>query len=299
MKHARLLLPALVLVCVINGLAASASQAWVCAAVETANTGNRTDSMCGTPGAGEFIKAKKVTKILGGDQYCVETFEANAGNRTDDECNTAGAGNFIRVKNPLILWQRRGEVLKAGSMAVKLMLKGTAKLSIPKILTVECKNSNSENSTIEGQGSAQGADKGSLSFTACLTNVSGCSVAEPIKTNQTKSHLAVTESPELHAVDVFEPEKGSVFTQLKLKGSSCGVLAGTIAVDGNVAAEVKSETGEEKEGSLSFPEKSIEKVLEENEKEHTLSLTVGGIVSTFSATYGTLLESGEAFGVGS
>lgn len=200
-------------------------------------------------------------------------------------------------------WQIEGPVLEKGAKQIKLQLKGKAKLAVPKAeLEIFCKSSVSEGSSIEGQGELQGQDKGRITYKGCETNKKECTVAEPITTNQTKSYLAVSESnaaKEARPVDVFEPEKGKVFVELKLTGAGCGVLAGKAPVDGNVAAELSPEGREVKEGLMNFPTETI-KTIELPEGEATLGLKVGetGLESTFSAAYGAQLEKGEKFGVG-
>jgi hypothetical protein len=221
-------------------------------------------------------------------------------------CTEPGAGGFTTVKLKA-RWTVAGEPLETGSKAIKLQIKGIAKLSAPTLgtgLIVECSKSASEGSDIEGRGTQSSQDKGRISYSTCKTNVKECNVAEPITTRQTKSHLALTESNQtktLRAVDVFEPTSGNTFTELKLSGTGCGLLAGNQPIDGSVGAELRPEEGEEvKEGQLIFPEEAIKNYFSENTETNEIKLTIGAsnAPATFSAGYGAQLESGETFGNG-
>jgi hypothetical protein len=193
-------------------------------------------------------------------------------------------------------WKVNGSKL-VGTKAINLQLKGTAVLAVPKIpLTVECTNSRSELSAINSNGTRQGQDKGQIKYTGCTVTESptkGCKVNEPITTNQTKSYLAIAESP-TRIVDVFAPEKLTVFVELVF--TSCGLITNE-PVQGSVAAEVKPENTEVTEGDLQFPKPSIATVKKEGGASQPVELKVGGIVSTFSAGYGAKLVSNEKFGV--
>jgi hypothetical protein len=168
-------------------------------------------------------------------------------------------------------------------------------LSIPTAgFPFECGNSILEKSTINGNGTNQGQDKGQLTFSQCTTTLSGCTVAEPITTNQTKSFLANAET-QTKIVDVFAPEKGETFVVLNFS-SGCGLLAGAQTVKGRVAAEVIPAKVELKEGILNFPTTAISSVKHEGVTVDT-GLKVGGLVSTLGAAYGARLESGANFGV--
>ncbi len=193
-------------------------------------------------------------------------------------------------------WHVNGVKLTTQSHAIKLQLKGIAKLSVPTIpLTIECAASESENSAIEGNGANQGKDKGRIKYTECKVNVKECEVTKPIKTNETKSYLAVASTG---IVDVYAPEKGLVFVNIELKGKGCGILAGKQPVDGEVVAEVKPVNVEVKEGDVQFPEIAIKKIKHEGGAEKTITaLTIGGLESTFVAGYGAQLEPEEIFGV--
>jgi hypothetical protein len=189
-----------------------------------------------------------------------------------------------------------GARFEKGATGLKLQLKGKAVLAVPSAgFSVECNGSISESSTINGNGTNQGQDKGQLTFSSCKTTLSGCTVAEPITTNQTKSFLANSETTQTKIVDVFAPEKGEAYVVLNFS-SGCGLLAGAQTVKGRVAAEIIPAGVELKEGILNFPTPSISSVKHEGTVV-TTELKVGGLVSTFSATYGARLESGANFGV--
>jgi hypothetical protein len=305
MKRIGIVVLTLVAMSALSGAAASTSQAAVCARTAEPNKGNWFDSIC-TIAAGnpkEFIRIKKVfLPPETGGIFCAEVTEPATGNRNNSKCEAiVMGGSFIRVKI-LQFWQRRGETLEKGAVPIKLQLKGTATLTAPELVTVECKSSSSEGSDIEGQGKTrQGQDKGRLTFKECKNNKKECTVNEPIVTSQTKSRLEVSETTQggvLREVDVFEPTEGKVFTELKFKGASC-LLTGGEKIDGSIAAELLPEGKEAKEGDLQFPEKGIATVISENGEEK-VGLKVGAteIPSTFNAGYGAQLESGEEFGVG-
>jgi hypothetical protein len=192
-------------------------------------------------------------------------------------------------------WHVGGSRFEKGATGLKLQMKGKAALEVPTAgFSIECNGSISQQSTINGNGTNQGQDKGQLTFSSCKTTLSGCTVVEPITTNQTKSFLANAET-QTKIVDVFAPEKGEAFVVLNF-GTGCGVLAGAQTVKGRVAAEVIPAGVELKEGILHFPTAAISSVKHEGVVVAT-ELKVGGLVSTFSATYGARLESGANFGV--
>lgn len=303
MKRIGLMVLTLVAMSALSGAAASTSQAVVCFKAAVAGTGKWTDTECTVEGSPkEYILIKRqFNHQIGTDIWCGEVTEPGTGNRTDNACSMGTTGNFVRVRDGLV-WQIGGVILEKGTQQIKLVLKGKAKLAVPEAgVEIFCKSSTSESSVIEGQ-SKQGQDKGRITYKGCETSKKECTVAEPITTNQTKSHLAVSESNSekvLRPVDVFEPEKGKIFVELGLKGVGCGVLAGKAPVDGSVAAEISPETGEAVEGSMTFPAEAITKV-NFPEEEATVGLKVGAtnLESTFNAAYGAQLEKGEKFGVG-
>jgi hypothetical protein len=308
MRRIGIMMLALAATCVFSGAMASTSLAKTCEFVAVANSGEWTNSTCTVNNAGmskEWIKVIRLTERIG-QFFCAEV-ALNKGLFQLPNCTGGTAPlNYLKVE-PLQFWQRAGERIGLGEkLPIKLQLKGTATLTAPNLnnLTIECKNSVSEGGAIEGQGkNHSGQDKGRITFSSCKTKPETCEVAEPIKTNQTKSHLAISESNQAkiaQPVDVFAPTIGKVFTELKISGSECPILLkGTFPVDGSVAAEVLPEGAEVKEGDLQFPKTAISEVYGETEKEK-IALTVGGSsnLSTFSAGYGTQLGSGEAFGVG-
>jgi hypothetical protein len=196
-------------------------------------------------------------------------------------------------------WHVNGVKLTTQSKAINLQLKGVAKLSVSNLaLVIECKASSSEGATIEGNGTKQGKDKGKIKYTECKNNQKECEVVEPITTNETKSYLGQLKSGAI--VDVFEPTVGKVFVEIQIKGvGSCPTLVkGKFPVDGSVAAEVKPENKEVKEGDLQFTEPAIKTIKHEGTPT-AVGLTFGGATNeaTFSAGYGAQLESGEVFGV--
>jgi hypothetical protein len=303
MKHIKLAMLALAAACAFSGAMASTSQAVVCTQVAQPGSGNWRESLCRLTGfSNEYIRVERFLLFEPGGIYCAKTWEPNTGNWTDNECRTKGTGNFIRVYARQF-WQRGGFPLPENvAPPIKLQLKGTAKLKVPSVpFTIECAGSMSEGAAIEGQAKThQGQDKGRITYKGCKTSAGeGCTVAEPLTTAQTKSYLAITEDHTNVArpVDVFEPAKGKVLAEVTLKGAGCGVLAGKQSMNGSVAAEVKPEEAETKEGLLFFPGETIKSVKTEA-GEKTVGLTLGGLESVLGAGYGAELESGEAFGVG-
>jgi hypothetical protein len=98
-------------------------------------------------------------------------------------------------------------------------------------------------------------------------------------------------------VDVFEPEKGTTFVELKIRGTACGVLEGTEAVKGSIAAEVIPTGVEHTEGLLHFPAIAITPVTHEGVgKTVGLKLGATNLDCAFIGAYGSRLETGESFG---
>ena len=197
-------------------------------------------------------------------------------------------------------WRVNGSRLETGSKQIKLQLKGAAFLKSPSLgVEIRCNGSISENSAIEGNGTKQGLDKGRVTYSSCtvlLPAKEGCTVAEPITTNQLKSYLA-TASTQTKIVDVYEPTVGKVFVELKFS-KACGetLSSAPVGVLGNIAAELIPAEKEGQEGLIAFPQTAITKVMHEG-VENKLKLEVIGAVSTFSGAYGARLENKEAFGV--
>jgi hypothetical protein len=301
MKRIGLLGLALIAASALGGTTASTSQA-VCFQTAEENVGEWVNPNCtGLVGAREFIRVKAWTRNEGGGVFCVETTELK-GNKTLPNCSVpTTAGRYIRAFGRLVWVGRQQNLAPNIGRPIRQRLKGKARLSIPSLpFTIECKASESENSSIENQGKThQGQDKGRFTDKECTTSVAECKVAEPITTNQTKSYLAVAynQAKVLKAVDVFTPTKGKVLAEIKFSAKGCGVLAGTEPIDGSVAAEVEPEEAEAKENLFVFPEMAFNAVTTESGEEK-VGLTVGGLESTLSATYGAELESGEEFGVG-
>jgi hypothetical protein len=200
-------------------------------------------------------------------------------------------------------WHVNGTKLGQGAIKqVKLQLKGKALLKATigaSTIEVECKNSISEGATIEGQGSIQGQDKGRLTYTQCtVLKPLGCIVAEPITTNQTKSHLAYSAETQKKYVELFEPQQGNKFVTLKFSPEKeCGVIFGAQPVSGTIAAEVSPIEEEGQEGLLLFPTTAIKHVVLEQQEKNNVGLTFAGVATTFSAGYGARLDTGEKWGV--
>jgi hypothetical protein len=192
-------------------------------------------------------------------------------------------------------WHVGGTRFEKGATGIKLQSKGKVVLAIPSAdFSFECNRSILEKSTINGNGKNQGQDKGQLTFSSCTTTLSGCAVAEPITTKQTKSYLA-NAATQTKIVDVFVPEAGEEFVELKF-GSGCGVLAGGQRIKGSMVAEVIPAGLEGKEDILHFPSAAIPTVKHEGVTVET-ELKIGGLVFTFGAAYGARLESGANYGV--
>jgi hypothetical protein len=303
--HSRSMFMGLVLVaaCALSGTMASSSMAARCYIVAEPNSGNRSDTQCTNVFAGgEFIKINRIVVNLTNGVWCAETEEANKGNWTVPQCSpqkAMGMGNYIKVyERPH--WRVGGDILPQGiAKQIKLQLKGTAALTA-KIagaeVRIDCKNSVSEASGVEDTEVGYGQGKGRFAFTQCeVPKPASCSVAEPLTTVQTKSHLGTYMGAQTKHVDLFEPQQGTTLATVKFKGSGCGVLLGSQPLKGSIAAEVLPAEAESQEILLNFPEKPItELLLEYKSVKPTLSL--GGEPAVFSGAYGARLETGEAFG---
>jgi hypothetical protein len=196
-------------------------------------------------------------------------------------------------------WHVNGSRLEAGAKQVKMQLKGSIVLKSAKLgVEVECKSSGSEGATIEGNGAAQGQDKGRLSLSSCkvLKPEKECLVAEPIVTKPLKSYLAFNEGAQQNIVDVFEPTEGTTLTELKFSGKGCGILAGSQPLKGSVAASVVPKGSESQEYLFEFPATAITTIKHEG-TEKTVGLTISSNPATLSAAFGARLATGEKWGV--
>lgn len=203
-------------------------------------------------------------------------------------------------------WHVGGTKLGQGATKqIKLQSKSALVLKTPLLaVEVECKNSISENATIEGVGASQGQGTGRVTYTQCKVlkpAKAECKVAEPITTNQLKSFLALAtpnqEKPkQAKMVNVFEPSTGLTFVILKFS-EGCGTpVAGERGVNGAIAAELVPVEKEAQEGLVAFPSEAISKIKHEGQ-ERTLKLEILSDPSIFSGTYGARLASNEPFGV--
>lgn len=195
-------------------------------------------------------------------------------------------------------WHVNGSKL-VGTRPIKLQLKGVAVLRAetkPTAFTIECGGARSEASTIGGNGTTQGQDKGRLTFSSCKTSLKECIAPETITTNETKSYLALAAT-QTKIVDVFEPTTGTKYVEFKLTGK-CGVIETNVnlAVIGSVAAEVIPVGVEQKEGLLNFPTTAIRLVKHEG-TEVVLGMKFANIEAVFGGAFGATLEQGGTFGV--
>jgi hypothetical protein len=198
-------------------------------------------------------------------------------------------------------WYVGGSRLTSGTKQLNLQVKGAA-LFKSKVVgvaaTIECTKASSEGATLEGNGFAQGQDKGRLTFSTCHVSTAGCVVAEPMTTVNTKSHLVTFAGSQSKYADLFEPQQGEVLVTVNLvngKETKCAVV-GEFPIKGTVAAEVVPKESESQEGLLNFPETPIEKVFLEN-KEKLVKLALGGEPAKFTGGFAAKLATGERFGV--
>lgn len=194
-------------------------------------------------------------------------------------------------------WRVNTLRLETGTKQIKLQNKGQLVLksevgTTP--ITITCNSSISEASTIGGNRTNQGQDKGHITYTSCSDSVTNCTPVEPITTKETKSYLALAAT-QTKIVDVFEPTEGETFTTITLKGGTC-LLAGPHEVKGSVAAEIIPAGVENQEGLIVFPSTPIKKVKHEGTEITLPALMLGPKEATFSGIYGARLVSGEKFG---
>jgi hypothetical protein len=195
-------------------------------------------------------------------------------------------------------WHVNGSKLES-TRQVKLQSKGPIFVKTGATLEIFCRNSISEGATIEG-GAAQGQAKGRLNFSSCKVPVPAtekCVVAGgQIKTNPLKSYMA-TAATQTGVVAVFEPGQGSVLTAFFLENGPGGTCPfKEIGYSGSIVAEILPTGAEQQESLLLFPTTAILKVKHEGKEVTLPGLKTVGIVSTFSAAYGSRLATGERWG---
>jgi hypothetical protein len=200
-------------------------------------------------------------------------------------------------------WHVGGAKLK-GTRQIKLQSKGPLFLKSTS-LAIECKNSISEGSTIEGGEVIQGQAKGRVLYSSCKVTVPAeekCKIqGGQIKTHQIKSYLA-NAATQTGVVEVFVPTETNVFTEFVLEngpGGSCPFKPEEpVGAIGSAVAEVIPAGVEGQEGMLAFPSTAILKVKHEGQEVSLPSLKTAGFVSTFSGIYAARLATfPETFGV--
>jgi hypothetical protein len=198
-------------------------------------------------------------------------------------------------------WRVNGSKLGQGAVKqIKLQSKISSvlvgKLAGIATIEIECKNSVSEGATIENNPNTQGQDKGRVSFTQCrVIQPAGCTVVEPITTNQLKSYLAINpNNKQQKFVDVFVPQQGTTFVNIRFSPACLGV--NEAAVTGSVAAEIVPVEKEVQEAILDFPPSPITSVVY-LQQEQKIGLTFAGEPAIFDTVYGARLQTNEPFGV--
>lgn len=196
-------------------------------------------------------------------------------------------------------WKVNGTPLAAqAKQKIKLVageteLKG--KVTLLEVV-IKCGTSTVLNPYIEGGGQGAGQDGATaIVYEKCTVKNPGCKVAEPIKTNQIKSHLVLYEGQKIG--NLIEPSQGELFVEVKLenKGTEKCAVAGGFPVKGTVVSEIKPERTEAITGELAFPTAAITKVKLENQ-ERTVGLKLGSETATFAGKYEAKLESGLPYG---
>ncbi len=197
-------------------------------------------------------------------------------------------------------WRVGGARLSSGTKQINLQVKGTSSLKSKVVgvaATVECGFATSEGAALEGNGPAQGQDKGALKFSECKVLTPTKCAVEPVKTVNTKSHLVTYEGSQSKYADLFEPQQGEVLATVKIiNGTEKCAITGEFPLKGSVAAEIIPKEAETQEGLLNFPATPIEKVFLEN-KEKPVKLTLGGEPAKLTAAFSAKLATGEPFGV--
>jgi len=312
MKHARIVILALIAVSALGGITASSSLAAAgpCVQVDEPGQGDWAVPTCfGTKSAGNYIRVIKFWREVPGGQWCAETEQENHGNRATNTCEGgAVAGDFILVKRAPPNWHVNGTKLSQGSKGITLQNKGT--LSLKGTLsglsvTISCGTSVGEG-TIDGQGEKlQGQGKGVVKYTSCETKVGEaggkCTKPTAITTNQLKSHLAnAAFQGKEQIVELFEPGSPQTTNFVTIPLGECKetILNGINApVKGSVAGVIEPQEEESQEGSLFFPTEPIKVVKHEGQELTSVGLTLNGTASTFTGWYSSKLQTGLKFGV--
>ena len=197
-------------------------------------------------------------------------------------------------------WRVGGSRLSSGTKQINLQVKGTSSIKSKVVgvaATVECGFATSEGAALEGNGSAQGQDKGALKFSECKVSTPAKCAVEPVKTVNTKSHLVTYEGSQSKYADLFEPQQGEVLATIKvINGTEKCAVAGEFPLKGSVAAEIIPKEAETQEALLNFPATPIEKVFLEN-KEKLVKLALGAEPAKLTAAFSAKLATGEPFGV--
>jgi hypothetical protein len=181
---------------------------------------------------------------------------------------------------------------------VKLQNKGNIVLNAKVAggeITISCTNSVTEGAAIESAN--QG--KGVIIIRSCKVDKPvNCTVAEPVKTVQMKSRLAINPSnKQAKFVNYFEAQQGTTLATLKFSGAGCGIILGSQPVKGSIAAEILPIESETQEGLLNFPEIPITEVELSQGQKTKIGLTFGNEPAVFAAAYGSRLDNGERLGV--
>lgn len=245
-----------------------------------------------------IVYKSKIDNIAskGGETAPCKTLGVN-GEHKGGEYTETGTGEEVKIVGVGPYWHVNGSRLESGKKQVKLQSKNSAVLSSTTLgLELECKNSISEGATIEGNGVSQGQDKGRLSYSSCkVIKPAGCTLAEPITTNPTKSYLAFNVGAQQSIVDVFEPTEGVMLAKFIFSGKACGVLSGAQPLDGSVAANIVPKGQESQENLFAFPTTAVT-VIKHNGAEKKIGLTFAGAAATLSGAYGARLATGEKWG---
>jgi hypothetical protein len=290
MKRLGLLAAALLATCAFSGVAASSSMA-LCLQVDEPGTGDFTNSECTTKGVGEWVWVKQEVTYLGNNVWCAETTFAGEGNYTDGTCQKKVANsNFELVIQPTYpSWKIQGKRIGPQEKRQMKIIAGPTTLRgtiVSESSKISCQKAVVENAYIEGNGTTGAGQDGStgITFTEC-TNVgpANCTITEPIKTTQLKSHLVTYGEGQGKVGDLFEPSQGTEFASIRFHGALCpkGIVEpASFPVKGSVAAELKPKTQKQEQepleaviGEIAFPEQSISKVkLEGQTVEPKLSI---------------------------
>lgn len=315
MKRIGLLAAALLAMCAFSGVAASSSMA-ACQQVFEPGTGTFKDPACSEPLAGgEWIWINRHVTYLGNNVWCAETTKPGEGNYTDGTCQKKVANsNFALVIQPTYPgWKIQGKRLGPQEKRQMKISAGTTSLSgkiVGENSKISCQKAVVENAYIEGSGTGAGQDGSTgITFSGC-TNVGpiNCTVNEPIKTTQLKSHLVTYGEGQGKVGDLFEPSQGTEYVAISFHGEKCpkGIVEpATFPVKGSVAAELKPKTQKQEQepleavvGEIFFPEQSISKVKLEGQAVEP-KLTIGGPTNpaTFTGKFESQLVSQSGVGI--